>query len=686
MRKQYFDGLRTVMMEPLQTNLEKVLEQKALEQSLQQSVPESPQAYNAAYGALKTYLMLSERPRLDADWLSGQIPQHWRSWLDTNRGTNSMEEIEAETEQIKAFYLSQLKAPDLPLIGTQPLVVENARLALRSQPNKPPKEAIKLVYEEIKTRGNARFPAITVARILEGKDAGVLASKTTVPGAFTREAYEKYVQQAIDEASRGEIKGDDWVLATLVQEATPGRDADINKKRAEIEAMYREDYGDAWLEFLQELSIAATPGDILQAEKLLERLADPRTSPLKIVLQRINFETSWDNPAPLSSSVVDARQAVISRAGNLIGSRAASQVPRPQQAKDSHYGELGKRFVPLAIVVADSNARAGAAPLMVGYQEHLSNLKGQFNLIAAGDDQATAARKLMQATLDSSGSEFVDTMQYIDNTMLNAVEDQDFKKILRPLLASPLLKSYATLLPPVERELNEIWLSEIYDQWQALADKYPFSNSRNEASLGEITRFIKPGGALDKFVGENMNGLVTRRGGQFVPRLWSELGVRVNASFLASIERLSTLGRALARDGNEASRFELRPVPTPGLSEITLEIDGQSLRYRNGPQPWQTFTWPGDDARAQGARIQVVSFDGTASTVTSQPGRMGLMRMIGESTRNHDQSMNSGQMTWRFSGPPGANLVKFDFRMSGGLNPLQLTALSRIELPRRITQ
>ncbi|MDR3087619.1 MAG: hypothetical protein LBU45_06680, partial [Azoarcus sp.] len=717
LRSQYFGGLRAVMMTPLQARLETVLGEHSQAAGTPPVLSEPPvQAQSGApasgprrapnraqtpprvaapqprlavaqtppedgYDALKTYLMLGERARLEADWLSEQMPRYWHAWLEANRGENNIEEIETEARQVVAFYVSQLKAPDLPLIGTDPLVIENVRLALRSAKAQRPK-ANEIVYNEIKARANARFPVMTVTRILEGKDAGIVTGTATIEGIFTRDAYEKYVRQAIDEASRGEIKGDDWVLATGAVHETPDKNADVDKKRAELEAIYREDYGDAWLEFLQGLTIVANPGDVAQAERLLERLADPHSSPLKIVLQRIAYETAWDNPPPLSTTVDGARQAVITRANNLIGSRAATQIPVPRQ--DSHYGELGQQFAPLAAVVAD-NGKTGAAPLMAGYQGHLANLKGQFNLIAASDDQATASRKLIQATLDGSGSEFVETLQYIDNTLLAAVEDQDFKDILRPLLASPLTKSYATLLPPVEQELDDVW-GEVYEQWQTLSEKYPFSNARSEASLGEITRFIKPGGTLEKFVGEHMNGLVTKRGGQFVPRFWSELGVRVNPSFLTGVERLFTLGRALSRDGGESSRFELRPTPTPGLSEITLEIDGQSLRYRNGPQPWQTFNWPGDDAHAQGARIQVVAFDGTASTVSSQTGRMGLMRMIGESTRIYDQNMSTGQMTWRFNGPKGANSVKFDFRMMSGLNLLQLTALSRIDLPRRITQ
>ena len=122
-------------------------------------------------------------------------------------------------------------------------------------------------------------------------------------------------------------------------------------------------------------------------------------------------------------------------------------------------------------------------------------------------------------------------------------------------------------------------------------------------------------------------------------------------------------------------------MPTPGLSEITLEIDGQRLRYRMGPQLWQKFRWPGDE---EGARIQAVAFNGATVTVAEQPGRMGLVRLFSQSVRELDPRMSSGQLLWRIERLGEAREVKFNFRMSSGLNPLTLSALGQAGLPARV--
>jgi type VI secretion system protein ImpL len=68
------------------------------------------------------------------------------------------------------------------------------------------------VYADIKARAATRFPAVTVARIVGDRTQALVAGSHAVPGAFTREAWEKYVLGAIREASNKELQSTDWVL------------------------------------------------------------------------------------------------------------------------------------------------------------------------------------------------------------------------------------------------------------------------------------------------------------------------------------------------------------------------------------------------------------------------------------------------------------------------------------------
>ena len=672
LRAQYFDGLRAVMLEPVRAELEIILKNSAQTPPRHATEAEHPEN-SEAYLALKTYLMLASRPKLEGAFLAERLPHAWRPWLETQHITLGAEGAGEDAGRAVQFYLAQLAAPDLPLIGNDETLIDPARKALLATLAQQP--AADRVYIELKTRANAKFPPLTVARILAGKDAGILTGKIDVPGAFTREAWEKYMKEAITGASRGEIAAEDWVLSVTATENLAKKN-NAEQNRNELETRYRADYTSAWMAFLAGLS-APGPKDLAQAESVLARLADPQGSPVMIVLQRAAFETSWDNPAPINSSVAGARQTVVDKTSAFFGQTA----PRlPNDLPNSpRYGPLGQQFATLA-ALAGSDRQSSTA--MTGYLEQMGKLKGRFARINSTEDPNFAARELLEATLSGGGSEIADAMQYIDEAMFTGV-DAAFREALHAMMEKPLLRCYAVLIPPVEDDLNLLWESEVLDAWRELANKFPFGNGAGEASLGEINRFLKPGdGTLAAFVETSLDGLITRRGNKIEPLAWRGMGVRFDAAFLAGTERLLSLGARLGNDGFEPSRFELQPVPTPGLSEITLEIDGQNLRYRMGPQLWQKFRWPGGDE--EGARIQAVAFDGTTATVAEQSGRMGFVRLLTRSSRALDAKMDRGQLVWRIERLGDAKEVKFNFRMISGLNPLQLAALARTGLPSRV--
>ncbi|MGV8617756.1 ImcF-related family protein, partial [Pseudomonas aeruginosa] len=67
-------------------------------------------------------------------------------------------------------------------------------------------------YATLKARAATRFQTMTVARIVGENDAGVVAGSYAIPGTFTREAWEQYIQPAINEAAKKEVQTSDWVL------------------------------------------------------------------------------------------------------------------------------------------------------------------------------------------------------------------------------------------------------------------------------------------------------------------------------------------------------------------------------------------------------------------------------------------------------------------------------------------
>lgn len=728
LRKEYFAGVQQVMLQPVKKNLEESLIQLAANKPVEEvkvipapvkapevtplpsptakpapkkqvprpknnglpnvvisalEVPQratagvhqgspsvAPAKLDQGYNALKTYLMLGDRSRMDEAHLSDQIPRYWRSWLEANKGSRSNEEMAAAAERLVAFYVSQINEPDLPLIQNDAKTVKEAREVLRASIKRL--SATERVYNEIKARANTRFAPLTVPRILSNKNDDVIAGSQMVAGAFTREAWDQYVRTSIEEASKGEVKSDDWVLASSSQDNL-GKDGNYEKNKAELEALYRQEYIAEWKKFLQGVVIRDF-NNISNAGNGIAQLADTQNSPVKLILVRAAFETAWDNPSELSRKIENAKQSMMEKTTEFIKGNN-----QPKNINATELGEVGRQFVGVVRLVQTDSA--GVAPINA-YLEQLGKLKGKMNQIASSDQPGAQALPLVQATLNGSGSELADTLQMVDNSLLSQVSTET-REMVRPMLVRPLIQTYATLLSPVEQDLNAAWQREVYGQWRALSTKYPFSDSANEAPMADIAKFIKPGeGVVDKFSDKYLNGLVVKNGGMLTPRTWANLGIRFNPSFLSGVGRINALASTQMMDASN-TKFELQPIPTPGISEIRLDIDGQELRYRNGPQPWQTFSWPGN-GNTQGARIQVVAFNGASSVVSNQQGRLGWMRLIAQA-QVEQQEADSAVLSWKGRNSADGEVIRFNFRVVSGMNPLQLSGLRKLSLPERVT-
>lgn len=643
------------------------------------------------YNALKTYLMLEQKEKMDAAHLSDQIPKYWRIWLEANKGAAPQDEINRLAERVVAFYVSQIAEPDLPLIESRRDLVASSREALRGALHRL--SASERVYNELKARANTQFAPLTVGRILNNTNLSIIAGSHAVPGAFTREAWEKYFRNAITEASKGEIKGDDWVLATATTDDL-GRGGNAERNRAELETLYKAEYAREWKKFLQGVAIQDF-GTLENTVEALGQLSDAQHSAIKLLFAKTAHETAWDNPSQLTASIQSAKSSVIEQTEKLVlGNAGAPTFPSPSVP----LGEVGRKFAALAAMTGlGGEARAPLA----AYLDALVKLKAKLAQVASSGDPDAAARQLMQATLAGNGSELAEALALVDGVLL-ANASEETKEIVRPLLVRPLTQTYAALIPAVEREINQAWQEEVLGAWRALASKYPFAESANEASIAEIAKFLRPTeGVLPKFIEKNLAGLVVRRGDGLTPRTWANLGITFNPGFLSAVGRLSSAANTVIPDG-DGIRFELQPIPTPGLREILVEVDGQTLHYRNGPQPWTGFSWPNPaNPNAQVSRIQVVSFSGISTSLANYTGRLSLMRLLAQAKAD-DPSNPTVQLEWRFKKNPGgfehvsvagrnstgnldSDVVRVNFRMVSGTNPLSLSSLRRLTLPEKIT-
>lgn len=694
LQQEYFAGLQAVMLKPVEQSLAAYLSDVnahaadlrplqrtgeaaaadgavATTPAVATSTAASESAYASAsstnvteaYNALKAYLMLGDRSRLESGHMSDQLTRFWRSWLEANRGTMPRERMIQSAEHIMSFALAQMADPAFPQqdlnLGLLDQTRENLRRVIKGMP------ARERVYAEIKARAATRFAPMTVARLVGDADRPVVAGSYAISGTFTKEAWDQYVKEAFKNAANTELQATDWVLKTASNDdlTLEGSPEQIQKALTQL---YKLEYVREWQKFMQGITVQEF-GSFEKAVVHMNRLGDPAASPVGLLLKTLYDQTAWDNPSLLNDRLAKGQRGFVDWFKQSILRMAPSSVPVnvnvTMATADIPLGPIGKEFIGLNRLMMP---RDGGATLVRSYLDALSKIRTRFNQMKNQGDPGPASRQLMVQTLEGS-SELAEALKLVDEQMLNGMSDSA-KATLRPLLVRPLMQAFAVIVRPTESELNRVWMAQVFSPYQqTLSSKYPFDRaSKVEASPVEVAKFFGSEGAVAKFVDQSLAALVVRRGDTVSPRTWADMGVRLLPDFsgglAAWVAPLGGQGASAGGAGGGAAAaeaqtvFELLPQAVPGLTEYTVDIDGQQLRYRNGVATWAHFVWPGPGT--PGVKISGLAYDGRTVEFFNEPGRYGLEKMINTAQRKRTDS-GAFELRW----PQGTLAVALQLRI-----------------------
>ena len=649
LRDEYFAGVREVMVQPVAGALESLLaEMNANAGQLDPAARAAPAAkpgqpyqdvsatnVGDAYNALKTYLMLADKTHAEPGHLNDQLTRFWRGWLEANRGAMPREQMIRSAERQLTFVLAHIDDQAWPQITPKLSLLDSARENLRRVVRGTP--ARERVYADIRTRASTRFPGVTVARIVGEQDQALVVGSYAIGGAYTRDAWEKFVQGAIREASTHELQSSDWVLKSVAKDDLTLEGSPEQIQRALVD-MYKADYAREWSKFVQGVTIADLNGFDASVQ-VMNRLGDPVNSPLAKVLRTVHDQTSWDDPAQARVDTVKLKRGAAAWFREVVLRQAPAEAragvealgPLPLGGAQAA-GPVGREFAGVARLVG---VKEKDASLMTGYLDALAKLRGRLNQVKNQGDPGPGAKQLMQQTLEGTGSELADALKYVDEQMLTGMTDAQ-KQMLRPLLVRPLVQTFAMIVLPSESEINRTWQAQVVEPFQKnLAAKYPFAPSAQlQATPAEIGQVFGPDGAVAKFVGTTMGPLVVRRGDLLSSRTWADIGITLApqavSGFPGWVAPLAANG--VAASGGPQTVFQLLPLTAPGITEYTIEIDGQQLRYRNTPPAWVNMVHPGPQGTS-GAKISAVTFDGRTVELFNEPGEFGLQKMIEAAAR-----------------------------------------------------
>jgi type VI secretion system protein ImpL len=649
LRVAYTVALREVLLQPLVSELARQLE-ASVEPAL--------------FDHTKAYLLLTQpkaagEPKLDASlqrWLQAQLLASWTAAQREPVSSAQREELSAHL----GFYLGLL-ADDPGLAfsrAEQPL--RSARATLGRVP--PVSLAIERIVEAVAPLG-----LDLQLEQLVGSTVSPWRARARVRGAFTRRGWESYVRTLLQGESE-QLVGEAWVVE--VQREPRGV-----ALSCALRASYFARYVEEWRGFLDSLRMEE-PSDAEHALAVLQDLTRGQPAPVERLMRSVAENARLEASTPAleveAEGVLDQlRKKVAGSAKAALGKDPCGSAESVRGALEGFYG-FGASSEPPA---------AGAPPPVTSaqiYQEQLAYL-----------------RDAMQATRDdpAQGEALLARASNVRTRVRSLIEAQPigWRPRFEHLLWPAVQGTSASATSALAGEQARGWCSAVVaPHARTLRGRYPFAARGQDVALTDLADFYRPlTGTLWSYYAGVLQRDLPQAGASFEPRVGSGVAAHYTPELVRFLHRAHALSQALFPPRAEAPRvdLEVRVRPAPGIAQVLLTVDGQTVDFHNGPERWVQVTWPGASER-RGASLRVRG-DGIDELV-AQDGEWGLVRLLEQGEVSAAPGERFFSARWRLH---TQHDVLIDVRPARSENPLigargflELFRGPGVEVPRALTR
>ncbi|OLL28233.1 type VI secretion protein VasK [Burkholderia sp. SRS-W-2-2016] len=684
----YENAASRILVTPIREKLEDRLHQLA-SMSDEEIASGGDTQTQAAYNTLKAYLMLAKPERAAAAFLTPQLIATTAPSRPANSPLTSgtWEDLREHTIAFFANHLGHrvtANGSSLAIVPDGNLVASTRQTIISVRGIQNSTDA---VYQQILDDAKPKYPPLTLATLLgDTTGRGLFNTTQTIPGVFTRAAWEERISKAIDDASeQGNVAGD-WVLSDTKTKNQPP-----STLKDELRQRYFDDYTRAWEQFLNSLRWQSAP-TLSATSDQLTLLGDPQRSPLVALMNAIVYQ------AGTGASTQSLSDTLISKAQQLVGAdeKDPSKQAQPQLAP------LAIAFGPILRLTGSDllsaapgktgNAGNATAQLaatgdlsLARYLERVTAMRLKIEQMVNSADTDAMSRVAAQSVLQGKTSDIAESRDYASRVAASLGQQwAGFGQLLQ----APLDQTWQAVVQPAAASLNEIWRTSILADWnRSFGGRYPFADSENDASLPEMARFMRPdNGVIAQFVTTQLAGVIERQGDRWVAAQGTDRGsqqdaLRLAPGFLDSLNRLTRVSTVMFPGGDAHIRFDLRGVATPGVTDMKIVLSGRQLNYFNQKEDWVPFEWPGQSLENL-SRIEWQTEQGGLRSALDAQGRFGLIRLLERATVSQQDNARY-LLSWAPDTSQGIAL-KVQLRSDAGAGPLDVLQLRRFALPTRI--
>lgn len=628
-----------------------------------------------AYQQLKAYLMLMHPEHADPAFMQPVLSPLWTAPDGVAPG-----EWLARSDKLLGFYLQQLPHhPQWKLRADDPLVA-NVRTILRSQ--KGISNSENALYQQVLLSMSPHYADVTLDSLL-GESAGgqLFSTDDTLPGMFTREAWEGEVSDAIDKAAAARHVTSDWVLDDKGEQQLLTKD----QLQYRLTERYFADYTSAWLNFLN--SIRWNTSDSLSTSlDQLTRLADARQSPLLALSRTLRYQgAAGQHREAMGDSLLKSAQKLVSKTTPDAGFAGGRNDPTRV---------LSETFAPLLAVLPPETPAAGETPAaqntasvsVSNYLLQVSQTRLQLLQVANASDPEAMAQSLVKSAFSNGDTTLSQGRHYAQ--LLAASLGGEWSSFADAAFVQPLEQAWNGVMAPAQQGINSAWQVQVQNPWQAeFTGRYPFDNTKNDADFTQLAHYLTPDtGLIDQFITRQLAGVLEKQGDSWVPDPLNTQGMSINPDFLSAVNQLSQLGRRIFPQGKPGVTFELQIRPTRNVVETDLQIDDATLKYFNQLPGWQTFRWP--DAASDHPQVSLTYSPVAASGKSADAfqnyfqadGGWAWLRLL-DKAQVEQLDSSRYRLSWQTATRETLNVV---LRTQSGGGPLELLTLRRFKLPAQI--
>ncbi|MEE4099061.1 MULTISPECIES: ImcF-related family protein [Pseudomonas syringae group] len=640
--------------------------------ALVQLAPDSPERAErgrAAHDLLKAYLMMARPEKADASFLVNVLTE-----VEPTRAGISEGLWKTLAPHLWQFYGEHLAAnPDWRIKDDSRLVAQARRVLLGQMEQRNAEASL---YRQILDDADRHYPDLGVQQLVGDTDAlALFSSDASVPGVFTRQAWEGRVRQAINEIAEARREEIDWVLSDKPAEIGPRLNPD--HLREQLTERYFQDYAGAWLDLLNSLHWRK-PGSLDEVIDQLTLMSDARHSPLIALLNSVTYQgQAGAGDQALTDSQVKSAQTLI---GQFIGQDKTALIDPLVQLPG---GPLDATFGPLlALVSTDPENRRGADSMSLSsYLNQVTRVRLKLEQVRSAPDPLDMTLALAQTVFQGHSIDLTDTQTYAG--LMAASLGSEWHTAAQTLFVKPLDNAWQQVLRPSAAGINRQWQRSIVSHWNdAFTSRYPFASTASDASLPMLGQMIRAdSGRIEQFLQRQLNGVVRKEGNRWVADSRHSQGLRLNPQFLTAINQLSDIADVLYTDGGMGLSFELQGKGVRDVVQTTFILNGTKHHYFNQKESWQRFTWPGG-SEYPGVSLTWTSVHAGERLFGDYQGTWGLIRLLEKARAT---PLDDGDSRYRLvlKAPDGLNLTWY-LRTELDAGPLALLKLRGFRLPQQI--